>query len=151
MRVFIVIFTLLAITGCNATGPKFEQVELPSNKLAKVSLYRPWAMMDGSASPTIQINGVDSFNIKNGGYKVLELQPGLNTITVKKGNPFYWRAKEMTVKEELKASEVYFLRLTAAVGSTAFIGSTPVVSGNYSFGYVDKETALKELQETKQN
>ena len=67
LKKFICSLVMIAsITACSATGPQFTQTQAPETNKAKVYFYRPWAMLDGAAAPTIQLNGVDSFNISNG-------------------------------------------------------------------------------------
>ncbi|MCE9686645.1 DUF2846 domain-containing protein [Shewanella sp. AS16] len=149
------IFSLVMIaslTGCSATGPKFTQTEAPKANQAKVYFYRPKAMLDGAAAPTVQINGVDSFNISNGGYQVLDLNRGETVISVKEGGfVSNWRAGSLQISFDAQANHTYFVRLTAELANAAYLGGIVSISGNYSLGLVNQETALKELHETKKN
>ncbi|MCL1090171.1 DUF2846 domain-containing protein [Shewanella profunda] len=144
---------IASLTGCSATGPKFTQTEAPEANKAKVYFYRPWAMLDGAAAPTVQINGVDSFNISNGGYHVLDLNPGNTIISVKEegGIMSNWRSGPLQIAFDAQANNTYFVRLTAELANAAYVGGVSSISGNYSLGLVNSETALQELHETKKN
>jgi hypothetical protein len=149
------IFTLamvVSLTGCSATGPKFTETEAPELNKAKVYFYRPWAMLDGAAAPMVQINGVDSFEISNGGFHVFDLAPGNAVIAVKEGGFMSnWRAGPLEISFDAQANNTYFVRLTADLGNAAYLGGVASISGNYSLGLVNRETALRELRETKKN
>jgi len=80
----ILIFVSFILSGCSATGPKFSILEPINSSTATVYIYRPWMMLDGAASPTVQVDSVDFFDIKNGGFNVLYLEPGSHTLTLKK-------------------------------------------------------------------
>ena len=150
---FILSLVMIAsLTGCSATGPKFTQTEAPEVNKAKVYLYRPWAMLDGAAAPTVQINGVDSFEISNGGFHVLDLNPGSTIIAVKEGGIMSnWRAGPLQISFDVQANNTYFVRLTAELASAAYLGGVASISGNYSLGLVNPEVATQELRETKKN
>lgn len=138
------------VLGCSATGENFSQLTKPENNMAQVYFYRPWAMLDGAASPTVQINNEASFKISNGGYQLLSLNPGVTTFSVKEGGLISnWRAGPLLINAELKANQTYFIRLTATLTDAAFLGGVSSVSGQYSLGLVSQETALPELRETK--
>ena len=149
------IFTLamiVSITGCSATGPKFTEAETPDLNKVKVYFYRPWSMLDGAAAPAVQVNGVDSFEISNGGFHVLDLNPGNTIIAVKEGGFMSnWRAGPLQISFDAQANNTYFVRLTAALDNAAYIGGVASISGNYSLGLVTPEIAKKELRETKKN
>ncbi|WP_127024792.1 DUF2846 domain-containing protein [Rheinheimera mangrovi] len=143
---------IASLSGCSATGPKFTQTEAAEANKAKVYFYRPWAMLDGAAAPTVQINGVDSFSISNGGYHVLDLTPGNTVIAVKEGGLMSnWRAGPLQIVLDVQANNLYFVRLSAELANAAYVGNLASFSGKYSLGLVTKETALQELHETKKN
>ncbi|MDX1526956.1 MAG: DUF2846 domain-containing protein [Pseudidiomarina maritima] len=143
---------IVSLTGCSATGPKFTETEAPEVNKAKVYFYRPWAMLDGAASPVVQINGVDSFEIGNGGFHVIDLSPGNTIIAVKEGGFMSnWRAGPLQISFDAQANNTYFVRLTAALDNAAYVGGVASISGNYSLGLVNPEIAKQELRETKKN
>lgn len=143
---------IVSLTGCSATGPKFTQIEAPDVNKAKVYFYRPWAMLDGAAAPTVQVNGVDSFEISNGGFHVLDLNPGNTIIAVKEGGIMSnWRAGPLQISLDVQANTTYFVRLTAELANAAYLGGVASISGNYSLGLVNPATATQELRETKKN
>ena len=149
--IFIISVTLL-LTACSATGPKFTQLENLDANQAKVYIYRPWAMLDGAAAPTIQIDGVDHFNLGNGGYEVVTLSPGVHKLTVKKGTFMSnWRADQMDIEFKFEANKNYFVRLSAELKNAGVYGSVISVSGNYGFALINESFALNELKEIKKN
>jgi len=153
LKKFICSLVMIAsLTACSATGAKFTQTQAPEANKAKVYFYRPWAMLDGAAAPTIQLNGVDSFNISNGGYHVLDLNRGRVIIAVKEGGIMSnWRAGGLQISFDAQANKTYFVRLTAELANAAYVGGVSSISGNYSLGLINQETALQELLETKTN
>lgn len=114
-KIIILISTALLLLGCNATGPKFTQLESLDTNNAKVYVYRPWAILDGAAAPTVQVDGKDRFDLSNGGYEVITLYPGTHTLTIKKGAFMSnWRADEMNIEYKFEANKNYFVRLSAS-------------------------------------
>ncbi|MDF2180177.1 DUF2846 domain-containing protein [Aliiglaciecola sp. CAU 1673] len=151
MRV-ILLLSVMTLSACSATGPQFTQLEIPETNKAKVYIYRPWAMLDGAAAPTVQINGKDSFNLSNGGYQVLDLVPGKTLLAVKEGGLLSnWRASPLQISVDLQANKSYFVRLSAELSNAAYVGGVSSVSGQYSWGLVDQQMALTELPKTNKN
>jgi hypothetical protein len=150
-KIFL-ITTLLLLTACSATGPKFSQLESLDFNQAKVYIYRPWAMLDGAAAPTIQIDESDRFDLSNGGYEVISLSPGIHKLTVKKGAFMSnWRADEMNIEYKFEKNKNYFVRLSAELQDVGVYGSVISVSGNYGFALIQDSFALNELKEVKKN
>jgi len=151
-KLFLSIIAVVAVTGCSATGPKFTQLEAPEMNQAKVYFYRPWAMLDGAASPEVQVNGTINFNIRNGGYEILSIKSGETSFVVKEGGFMSnWRASELSINANLEANKVYFVRLTAELTDSAYVGGVSSISGNYTLGLIKKEFAIKELSDIKKN
>jgi len=151
-KIIIIISTSLLLLACNATGPKFTQLESLDTNQAKIYVYRPWAMLDGAAAPTIQIDGVDRFDLSNGGYEVVTLPPGSHKLTVKKGGVMSnWRADEMNIEYKFEANKNYFVRLSAELQNAGVYGSVISVSGRYGFALVKESYAINELREVKKN
>lgn len=151
-KIIVLFSTSFLLLACNATGPKFTQFEALDTNQANVYIYRPWAMLDGAASPTIQIDGKDNFDLSNGGYKVISLKPGKHKLTVKEGAFMSnWRAGEMNIEHKLEANKNYFVRLSAELTDVGSYGGVTSVSGNYSFALIKESYALNELKETKKN
>lgn len=148
-RVFVI---ALFLVGCNAKGPKFTQVEPLAEAEARVYFYRLSGMLDGAAAPMVQVDGVDSFRIKNGGYHIFDVLPGSRTIAVKAGGKMSgWRAGELQVVVEAEAGKTYFVRLLAEANNASQTSGFPSISGNYSLDVVDEQTALAELLTTKRS
>lgn len=96
-------------------------------------------MLDGAATPTIQVDDIDSFELSNGGYQIISLSPGLHKLTVKKGGIMSnWRAGEMNIEYKFEANENYFVRLSAELNDVGVYGSVTSVSGSYGFALIKK-------------
>lgn len=150
--IIIIITTSLLLLACNATGPKFTQLESLDTNQAKVYIYRPWAMLDGTAAPTVQVDGTDRFDLSNGGYEIVTLSPGTHMLTVKKGALMSnWRADEMNIEYKFEANKNYFVRLSAELRDAGVYGSTISISGSYGFALIKETYAVKELKEVKKN
>ncbi len=151
-KIIILISTALLLLGCNATGPKFTQLESLDTNNAKVYVYRPWAMLDGAAAPTVQVDGKDRFDLSNGGYEVITLYPGTHTLTIKKGAFMSnWRADEMNIEYKFEANKNYFVRLSAQLQDAGVYGRVISVSGSYGFALIKESFAINELKEVKKN
>jgi len=150
--VFLLIISFI-ISGCSATGPKFSELEPVGNSTATVYVYRPWMMLDGATAPTVQIDSIDTFDIKNGGFKVLNLDSGTHKLTIKKGSLLSnWRADEMSLNYDFKSGQRYFFRLLSDTSKANYmLGVMTIANDAYSFGLVSEEFAIKELQGLKQN
>ncbi len=151
-KIFLYISTFILLSGCGATGPKFTQLESLDTNKAKIYIYRPWAMLDGAAAPTIQVNGKDHFDLSNGGYEVITLSPGTHKLTVKKGGFMSnWRADEMNIEYKFEANKNYFVRLSAELQGAGVYGNVISVSGSYGFALINEMFAINELKEVKKN
>ncbi|MCW8833875.1 MAG: DUF2846 domain-containing protein [Colwellia sp.] len=151
-KIILLISSSLLLIACNATGPKFSQLESLDINQAKVYIYRPWAMLDGAAAPTIQIDETDRFDLSNGGYEVITLPPGTHKLTVKKGAFMSnWRADEMNIEYKFEANKNYFVRLSAELQDAGVYGNVISISGSYGFALIEESFAMNELQEVKKN
>ena len=151
-KIIILISTALLLLGCNATGPKFTELESLDTNQAKVYVYRPWAMLDGAAAPTVQVDGTDRFDLSNGGYEIITLSPGTHKLTVKKGAFMSnWRADEMNIEYKFEANKNYFVRLSAELQDAGVYGSVISISGSYGFALIKESFAINELKEVKKN
>ena len=151
-KIIILISTALLLLGCNATGPKFTELESLDTNQAKVYVYRPWAMLDGAAAPTVQVDGIDRFDLSNGGYEIITLSPGTHQLTVKKGAFMSnWRADEMNIEYKFEANKNYFVRLSAELQDAGVYGSVISISGSYGFALIKESFAINEPKEVKKN
>ncbi|MBO9492362.1 DUF2846 domain-containing protein [Endozoicomonas sp. G2_1] len=151
-KIIIIMSTSFLLLACNATGPKFTELERLDTNQAKIYIYRPWAMLDGAAAPTIQVDGVDRFDLSNGGYEVITLSPGIHKLTVKKGAFMSnWRADEMNIEYKFDANKNYFVRLSAELQDAGIYGRVISISGSYGFALIKESYAINELKEVKKN
>lgn len=151
-KIIIIISTSLLLLACNATGPKFTKLESLDTNQAKVYIYRPWAMLDGAAAPTVQVDGIDRFDLSNGGYEVITLSPGSHKLTVKKGAFMSnWRADEMNIEYKFEANKNYFIRLSAELQDAGVYSGVISISGSYGFALIKESYAINELKEVKKN
>ena len=68
----------------------------------------------------VQKNGVNSFEISNGGIQVLHLDPVVVAVR-ERDFMSYWRAGAMQISFDAQANNTYFVRLAADLGNTAYL------------------------------
>lgn len=120
MKTVILISTLMAlvlITGCGASGTKFQKVAFPKD-LAVVYLYRKPAAWGAAISALIKANGSEITRMTNGGYFPFVTEPGKITfsgkldfgIIVSLTAPFQVVGFQEIRTLEVRPGEVYYLR-----------------------------------------
>jgi hypothetical protein len=67
---------LILPVGCAASGPKFERAAVPANK-AVVYVYRNGSMLGAASTYHLLANDKYVATLTNGGYCVLEVDPGV--------------------------------------------------------------------------
>ena len=81
--------TALILAACAASGPKFERVDAPKDKVS-VYVYRVGSIVGGAAEYGLVLNKKFVTTIGNGGYYQASLEPGAMTCEYMYGisNPF---------------------------------------------------------------
>ncbi len=85
-KVLALIIVALLLGGCGAAGPKFDKALLnsqpvPQNK-ARIYFLRESNAMEGGRSTPLEIDGSDVGKLKNGGFLIVDIEPGDHEIGI---------------------------------------------------------------------
>lgn len=78
---FLLITFVIGLVACSATGPKFTNIESAIGK-STIYIYRPSKFAAGGTYPTIQVDGIGEYDLKNGGFIRLEVEPGEHKVSI---------------------------------------------------------------------
>lgn len=111
----ILVSTLLILiafiqTACTTLGDKYKPTEVPKEK-AQVVVYRPSRFMGSANSPYVCLDNKVVGEFPNGGYLVLEVEPGSHKI----GQLQLFGDMNSVTTFNPKANEKYFLRYEVAL------------------------------------
>lgn len=145
-----VLFIVVMLSGCSASGPIYKVYENGAIEKAVVYIYRPWRLLDGAGWANIHINGTKEFALRNEGYGVVVLDPGSYDIRAD-GNMFLtnWRSRPVTLTLLVEANKEYYVRLLPEADDVLFAGSVTAVSSHANFSILSKEKALKDIIKTR--
>ena len=148
-RIFIIL-ALMLLTGCSASGEKFQNTQQAENNKGIVYIYRPSAFFAAAAWPTVFVNDEKQYSLKNKGYVLLELTPGQHTIRIGSAHFFSnWSMRDVSSLVDVKANETTFLKFTVQFEDMATFGNTVAVSGSAGLVQVPKNIAIREMRELK--
>lgn len=126
----IVTFALFFLSGCAATGTRYQPADEIKPGFAKVVFYRPSQFQGGAVSWSVSNNGTRLLSLKNGQFVTELLAPGsykLHTSTAAIDRPLDINFEE---------GETYYIRTDMRVGMWA---------GSIALTRVYEEQALQEL------
>ena len=140
---FVLLASFVFLSGCAATGAPFVAPADPPAGEAVVYVYRLNNQAFRNVYPKVHINGEDRGALKNQGFLLFRLPPGLAEITVK-GDGMIWPKSSVAIRPSLSANSVHFIRYSIAwkFGTLQDVGSFILES-------VPREEALKELTTTR--
>lgn len=141
---------ILLFSGCAATGPAFQSIDVNQTDKAIVYVYRPSRFFYGGGWPNIYLNGQKQFALKNNGYGVLFLEAG--DYEIKAEGSFFltnWQPGPASINLSVHQGLEYFVRVTPEHESTIFGFKTVAVTGTAQIIEVSKEQALSEIHKTK--
>lgn len=81
------VLSVLFITGCVATGPKFTReslAELTGNQ-SQIFIMRQSQFMEGGTYPLVFVDGKEAGELMNGSYLVVNTAPGEHEVVVESG------------------------------------------------------------------
>jgi len=162
MKLIFLVASILLISSCSATGPKFNGLSIQKEDTAVVYFIRPSSRTLSARVINISINGVHFTELRNGGYTTVELAGGTyefeQSFNYTVGDVKELKSKRK-IKIPLKAGEMYFVAFQASseFGSGNVL-SIPLVtqpglyipiqmSFNFGFGFINRKTALDILKE----
>ncbi len=136
---------LLLLAGCAAAkGPEFDGWKKPQTGLGVVYLYRPWSAVGGLLPTHVQVDGENQPDLRNGGYQVHELPPGMHTVLTAMGSlPITTDTTKVAVRVESGA--VVYVRFAARKRD---MGGGYVVRVN-ELSLVNQAVARREIPATK--
>ena len=134
---FIGILATLILTGCGATGPKFQAIEIPQKSESLVYVYRPSAFMGAAMSFDIHVKSKDGSDkvigsLSNGSY--------IKYITKPKKVEFWAKTEaKSSLTLDMKANTMYCIKGEMGMG---FLVGRPHLS------IVENKLCQQELKET---
>ena len=111
----IFLIPLFLLMGCAATGHKFTQFESVDEDESILYIYRTSSFFGGGLTPTVFIDKEKKAKLKNGGYQVYSLLPGMHLIELE-GNIFEWPGRNFQLKMQFERGGTTFLRLWGKAG-----------------------------------
>ncbi len=144
-RRWIAAGTLLLLAGCaTAQGPDFDGWKGPKAGAGVVYLYRPWSAVGGFLPTHVRVDGRHKPDLRNGGYQVHELPPGMHTVTTAMGS-LQITTDTTKVHVRVESGSVLYIRFTARKRD---VGGGNVVRVN-DLSLVNQSVARREIPATK--
>ena len=156
MKYLYTVISILLLSSCSATGPKFTNLELPPADKALIYILRPPAYTASLRRVNISINDKEIIKLKNKGYTKIELIPG--TYEFKQSTNYIIGDPKILSEVrkfnlDVEASKRYFVAFHAdsAVGSpwVSYVPNGTVMNipltFKYGFGVIEPESAEQQL------
>lgn len=105
---------LALLSGCAASGAKFEGLLVPQAGDSILYVYRPWDYINAGMAPYVYIDGEARAALKNGGYQVYRLAPG-NYSVVTMGYFWEWNAGRWEVAIQLAPGQTAYVKLASGL------------------------------------
>ena len=153
-----IIAALVALAGCSATGPAFQEVAATPKDKATVYVYRPSSLVNSGNAPNLFVNGVDHGPLWNAGYIPLSVPPGEISVVLS-GDKWKWGLAPISTKARVEAGKSYYFRMGNSVdfadysgnkGSSSSTAVTPVLGRTIEIQLVPVDYGRKEIADTKQ-
>jgi len=145
MRVFsiswVLIFSMLILSGCSATllkGPQFKSAKPPKAEESLVYFYRPNST-PFLLSPDLLVNGKKILELGNQGYSYVYLKPG--DYDIKVAWSFMSGRPDLEGKIKVEGGKTYFIRSHGHVSYNTITYSAS--------GYLDSVSTTDALKEIK--
>ncbi len=136
---YIFLSLVLFIIGCTAGGPAFSSVENPDTDKSLIYLYRPFNIVGCGMAPYVYIDEVKHDSLKNNGYLVYAVEPGMRIIETNCS-----LSDPLTLYLDVVAGNEYYIRWWIETNTNW--GS---VIHKYKLGLIPKEYAINEIKQTK--
>ncbi|ACV27245.1 DUF2846 domain-containing protein [Kangiella koreensis] len=152
---------LIALTGCAASGPAFQQQTATEVNQGTVYFYRVYSALGSAASPYIYIDGKYKGKLKTGGYLYFHLPEGNYEVTLGSldgpDSNWNWAPAPYAFDLRMVAGEPKFYKMIMLSGGD---GATIEVVGNMvvpvkgataavTLEEVESTQALVEIKKTK--
>lgn len=113
--VVFVIFSVIFLSSCAATGARFSIQENVENGKARIIFYRPKDFVGGAVDLAIHENSVEILKIQNGQYISYIVEPNANIYFIKTAG------KNNELELNLEPNQTYYVR--AAIRNGAFVNT----------------------------
>ncbi len=145
INIFILLgISILSMSGCSATGMKFQEIKHPNKNDALVYFYRPDAFVGGGMSFNVMhidtnstATGLDSvieyWKLRNNSYTEVYLKPGKYALSTN----WMYEAEEFS----FNANKVYCIKMNVTFTSSTF-------SKHPSLVFVNPTVCKEELKGT---
>jgi hypothetical protein len=140
---FLALIGLLA--GCAATGPVFTPHREPTDKEARIYIYRPFRAVHQLGGPDIAIGERYLTTLLNKGYAVAYVPAGPSKIAAKGNILKNWSFRDVSVEPNLMAGRTYFVRLVPGLGGIVPLGSMTQITYTEELSLVDPKIAESEI------
>ena len=148
MRAILLAIFIIMLSGCSASGERFNGFQPVANNKSAVYIYRPSEFFQGGTWPTVFIDGVEKFSLKNGGYIFSNLTSGKHEIKIGATSFFdNWSFKDVVGTIDVEEGKTYYLRFDVKFKDAASYGSVISFSGAAGLIEVSKEQAELDLKE----
>lgn len=154
------ILALLALAGCTAAGPVFNESSLSKDgETATIVVYRDnWYQGPVIAGWYIDVNGVSSCGLKPDGFFAKQVSPGEIVIS----SSMFGAPGTSRIAINAKAGEIYYILMELDGGKNIAMASGGLAGGlmaeaasnhggPFIFSRIDKNTAIKTLSSRHQD
>lgn len=146
----IAIFAFL-LTGCGASGPAFEQINLDSNQSkSEIIVFRKNQFVDGGSCYQVNVNGKELGILANGGFLRTIVDPAKHKIVL-------FSVRDNVLELEVSSTEhsTNYIEYNTSLAGGHFLPIGSVVSFSTSFdsslAEVEPEYALTILKDLKES
>ncbi|MGH8397597.1 MAG: DUF2846 domain-containing protein [Gammaproteobacteria bacterium] len=137
--------------GCaSASGPLFDSDTKPQPQKALILFFRPDLFYAGGASPDVYVDNAKVGSIDNGGYIVINLEPGGHVVTVPH-NFWNWDEECSPVELQVTASKTYYVELALDVKKSTSLVVFQTYESRCQLKELDEQDALPLIKLTRQS
>lgn len=139
------------LSGCSATGPKFQGLEKPDSNTGEIVVYRPDRFVRGGVGYYVHLDGKEVGLLKNSGFMSLATTPGTHVVLMKAGFQDLFR-NAANAQVTLDVGERKFLRFEPSItGIPIVLPNAAFVPVGFGFIAVPEGQAVVELQNLNQS
>ena len=148
-----VVLIATVLIACAAQGPIYVPIDGSGEPTATIVIYRPSKWQGAGITPGLFVNDDEIFQLKNGGFGIVEIEPGLYTLSTPSDNNWTTADAPSHFDIEVEAGKAYFVRWQPQVRNSSVTvmstGSFGHASFMGEFVLVDRAYAEVELNEVK--
>lgn len=136
---FMPVLLALFLTACASTGAPYRENREVVPDTVQIVVFRPDTFFQGGIPYQVNVNGKEATVLRNGGFSVLDAQPGTVVVEIRASNLLQALFKNPSLSLNGTAKERIFVRAAPQRGNTV---SLDVVSQG------DAKLELKNLKES---